>query len=262
MTRWARQHAACSRGVLEATPWEKMADGAPKGSAKAGPGHGSRPLCLQRDPGGKKKNRKKKDYVNEDVNGFLEHMRQSVQGRLVLAAHDPEVGAEVAVALKKDQRREGRRLKRQEKKKHAMVCFHCRKPGHGIADCPAALENQDMGTGICYRCGSTEHEISKCKAKIDPAVGEFPFAKCFICGEMGHLSRSCPDNPKGLYAEGGCCRLCGSVEHFKKDCPENQNSDQVTVGRWSRGMSADHEDILESPKPQKTKVKVPKVVNF
>lgn len=127
MTRWARQHAACSRGVLEATPWEKMADGASEGSAKAGPGCGSRPLCLQRDPGGKKKNRKKKDYVNEDVNGFLEHMRQSARGGLVLAAHDPEVRAEVAVALKKEQRREGRRLKRQEKKKHAMVrpwsCF-------------------------------------------------------------------------------------------------------------------------------------------
>lgn len=24
---------------------------------------------------------------------------------------------------------------------------------------------------------------------------------------MGHLSRSCPDNPKGLYAEGGCTYL-------------------------------------------------------
>ncbi|NWJ00293.1 ZCHC9 protein, partial [Crypturellus undulatus] len=142
------------------------------------------------------------------------------------------------------------------------VCFHCREPGHGIADCPAVLESQDMGTGICYRCGSTEHEITKCRAKVDPAVGPFPYAKCFICGEMGHLSRSCPDNPKGLYAEGGCCKLCGSVEHFKKDCPENQNSDHVTLGRWTSGMSADSEEITETPKLQKTKVKGPKIVNF
>ena len=33
-------------------------------------------------------------------------------------------------------------------------------------------------------------------------LGEFPYAKCFICGEIGHLSRSCPDNPRGLYPKG------------------------------------------------------------
>ncbi|XP_009869932.1 PREDICTED: zinc finger CCHC domain-containing protein 9, partial [Apaloderma vittatum] len=201
----------------------------------------------------KKKNRKKKDYANEDVNGFEAYLGRSS------GVGDSELEKEVALALKKDKRRGGRGGKIL---KNAMVCFHCREPGHGVADCAAVLESQDMGTGICYRCGSTEHDISKCKAKIDPAVGAFPYAKCFICGEMGHLSRSCPDNPKGLYAEGGSCRLCGSVEHFRKDCPEKQNADQVTVGRWAIGMSADYEDITETSKLQKPKVKVPKVVTF
>ena len=36
----------------------------------------------------------------------------------------------------------------------------------------------------------------------DLHLGEFPYAKCFICGEIGHLSRSCPDNPRGLYPKG------------------------------------------------------------
>ncbi|XP_069736673.1 zinc finger CCHC domain-containing protein 9-like [Phaenicophaeus curvirostris] len=250
MTRWARRSGLAGERALDATPWEEMAGGP-----------GPRAPRKEQEKGKKKKNRKKKDYLNEDVNGFAAFLRESRRGGGGAEAEGAELEKEVALALKRDKRREDRRLKRQEKKKNAMVCFHCREPGHGVADCPAVLESQDMGTGICYRCGSTEHDISKCKAKVDPAAGAFPYAKCFICGEMGHLSRSCPDNPKGLYAEGGSCKLCGSVEHFKKDCPEKQNLDQVTVGRWATGMSADYEE-METSKLPKPKVKVPKVVTF
>ena len=105
--------------------------------------------------------------------------------------------------------------------------------------------------------------IHKCKVKIDPAPGELPFAKCFVCGEMGHLSISCPVNPKGLCVDGGGCWLCGSVEHLKKDCPESQTEikwPQLVTG--AKGMSADYEEILDVPKPQKPKTKIPKVVNF
>uniref|UniRef100_A0A8B9FI33 Zinc finger CCHC domain-containing protein 9 n=1 Tax=Amazona collaria TaxID=241587 RepID=A0A8B9FI33_9PSIT len=250
MTRWARRSGAAGEKALDATPWAEM-----EGQGRTGP------LLLKKEQE-KRKKKKKKGYQNEDVNGFAAFLKQSSGSGEMARADSPELEKEIAMALKKDKRREGRRLKRQEMKKNAMVCFHCREPGHGVADCPAVLESQDMGTGICYRCGSTEHDISKCKAKADPAVGPFPYAKCFICGEMGHLSRSCPDNPKGLYAEGGGCKLCGSVEHFRKDCPVKQNADQVTVARWAAGMSADHEEITEAPKLQKPKVKVPKVVTF
>lgn len=53
-----------------------------------------------------------------------------------------------------------------------QVCFNCRKPGHGLTDCPEAVRDEEMGRDICYRCGSTEHDIRKCKAKVDPALGE------------------------------------------------------------------------------------------
>uniref|UniRef100_A0ABM5FTI4 Zinc finger CCHC domain-containing protein 9 isoform X3 n=1 Tax=Pogona vitticeps TaxID=103695 RepID=A0ABM5FTI4_9SAUR len=258
MTRWARSNVTHNKKALDATPWENMKKEASGSDANQS---SSNRLSLKITQG-KKKNKKKKDYLNEDVNGFMEYLKQNSQvlhnGQVT---NSYEAKEEIATALKKDKRREGRRLKRQERKKNIMVCFHCRRPGHGVADCPAVLKSQDMGTGICYRCGSTEHDISKCKAKIDPAVGEFPYAKCFICGEMGHLSRSCPDNPKGLYADGGSCRICGSVEHFKKDCPENQNSDRVvTVGRWFKGMSADYQEIPVSSEQKKSKPKTPKVM--
>ncbi|KAM6991431.1 uncharacterized protein RBU47_015908 [Passerculus sandwichensis] len=199
MTRWARRSAPPGARALSATPWEQLAPGA------------------QPEPPPPARSRRRKEYENQDVNGFAAQRGEQQQ----------QQQQEEEEARRKDRRRESRRLRRQERKKNAMVCFQCREPGHGVADCPAVLESQDTGTGICYRCGSTEHDLSQCRAKVDPAAGPFPYAKCFICGEMGHLSRSCPDNPKGLYAEGGGCRLCGSVEHFKKDCPEKQNAGEL-----------------------------------
>ncbi|XP_075710979.1 zinc finger CCHC domain-containing protein 9 [Rhinoderma darwinii] len=235
MTRWARpgqnDAPARNRKVCEATPWEELHKNPPGGR----PAKRGAPSASRAPP------KKKAAYVNEDVNGF----------RAMLEQQD-----------RKDQRSEGRRLKRQQNTKSKMVCFHCRKPGHGMADCSEALRCQEMGTGICFRCGSTEHEVNKCRAKVDPALGEFPYAKCFICGEMGHLSRSCPDNPKGLYAQGGGCRVCGSVEHFQRDCPEHKTSAQMTVSRWSSGMSADHEDVPIKTKVKKVPTKVPKIVTF
>lgn len=112
-------------------------------------------------------------------------------------------------------------------------------------------------TRLCYCCGSTEHEITKCKAKVDPALVNFLLQNAFFVGRWGHLSQSCPDNPKELYGDGCSCKLCGSVEHLKKDCPKHSDR-MATIGRWAKGMGTDYEEILDAPAPQKPKTKIPK----
>lgn len=73
----------------------------------------------------KKPNRKKKDYVDEDVNGFLQYLQQTGQplprGDRRGGEEEREFREEVETALKKDRRREDRRIKRQKDKKNNMV---------------------------------------------------------------------------------------------------------------------------------------------
>lgn len=69
----------------------------------------------------KKANKKKKDYTDQDVNGFLEFLQQRGQTPPTTTSGQQELRQEVEVALKKDHRRENRRVKRQTDKKSKMV---------------------------------------------------------------------------------------------------------------------------------------------
>jgi len=106
MTRWARRNGGAGAKALEATPWEELAGGPGGRGCRSGP------------PSLRKKSRKKKEYLNEDVNGFAAHLRQGGE-----AAGGAGSEGEAAAAWRKDKRREGRRLKRQEMRKNAMVSF-------------------------------------------------------------------------------------------------------------------------------------------
>nr|KAF6491522.1 zinc finger CCHC-type containing 9 [Molossus molossus] len=131
MTRWARVTTTHNKRPLPATSWEDMKKGSFEQKSQNLPKskqlEASR-LSLKNDaPQAKhKKNKKKKEYLNEDVNGFMDYLRQNsqmVHNGDMTATDSQEVREEIAIALKKDSRREGRRLKRQAAKKNAMVNF-------------------------------------------------------------------------------------------------------------------------------------------
>lgn len=124
MTRWARANVTHSKKALDATPWEELKSSTTADTATNDKQHSSSRLSAKSTQG-KKKNKKKKDYLNEDVNGFMEYLKQNSQvlhnGTVI---DSREAKTEIATALKKDMRREVRRVKRQEIKKNTMVrCY-------------------------------------------------------------------------------------------------------------------------------------------
>lgn len=134
MTRWARANNHHKQKPADATPWDQLkAKGAKGEKSQSGSSGTSRAADkgnvkdhLRRTiPGGsavKKPNRKKKEYADEDVNGFLEYLQQTGQ-QLPKGGcgEDQELREELKTALKKDNRRETRRVKRQNDKKNKMV---------------------------------------------------------------------------------------------------------------------------------------------
>lgn len=162
--------------------------------------------------------------------------------------------SEVKRTLQLERRKAEKTLAREKKK----VCFHCRKAGHMLSECPDLNKDASTnGTGICFKCGSTEHTHFECKVTKGE---EFKFASCFICREQGHIARQCPDNPKGLYPQGGGCRICGDVTHLKKDCPQLQQEKEdnavflKTISSGNLEIDEDTDKVQAKPTPVKNKV--------
>ncbi|XP_053970404.1 putative uncharacterized protein DDB_G0286901 [Hylaeus volcanicus] len=163
---------------------------------------------------------------------------------------------ETDAAIKLERRKAEKALARIRK----CVCFHCRKAGHNLSDCPE-LGIEQAGTGICFKCGSTEHTHFECKV-AKPT--EFRYATCFICREQGHIAKQCPDNPKGVYPQGGSCKVCGDVTHLKKDCPDlikEKEENTITVNSIANGNLESLEENVKIVE-EKTNKKSKKVVKF
>jgi len=162
---------------------------------------------------------------------------KSMQAQLK-AEERPET--EIAETMKRERRKAERELAKFRK----MVCFNCRQSGHLLIDCPQQKKENSGGDASkvqagnhCFKCGSKDHTSKDCVSKRK-GKDAYAFATCFICKETGHLAKSCPDNPRGLYPKGGGCRFCGSVEHLKADCSRKIQKDEkleVKVGMMSNG---------------------------
>ena len=58
------------------------------------------------------------------------------------------------------------------------------------------------------------------------------------------MSKECPDNPRNVYPNGGCCPLCGSVEHYKRMCPDRKIREEVRVYSRPVGVDLNPDDDL------------------
>ncbi|KAJ8715192.1 hypothetical protein PYW08_005173 [Mythimna loreyi] len=150
--------------------------------------------------------------------------------------------SEVQRTMKLERRRAEKALARMKRE----VCYNCRKGGHVLSDCPELKSKipGDTADGVCFKCGSTEHRQFECKVQREESK-EFRFATCFICREPGHIARQCPDNPKGLYPNGGACKLCGDVTHLRKDCPTVMDKkEESSVKLHTLDSSENIEDVV------------------
>lgn len=170
--------------------------------------------------------------------------------------------SEVQRTMKLERRRAEKALARMKRE----VCYNCRKGGHVLSDCPdlkSKIPSADAAEGVCFKCGSTEHRQFECKVQRDK---EFRFATCFICKEPGHIARQCPDNPKGLYPNGGSCKLCGDVTHLRKDCPTlTDKKEESTVKLHTLNSSENIEDVVHQSNKlsyEESSSKKPKKIKF
>lgn len=116
-----------------------------------------------------------------------------------------------------------------EKRNKNIVCHFCKKRGHLMSECKLKdTESNTLGQvdqNLCFKCGSLDHSLYFCESKNEG----MPFATCFVCKAVGHITRDCPQNELGLYRKGGSCHVCKSVRHFAMDCPERQKREDQDI---------------------------------
>lgn len=169
--------------------------------------------------------------VKEEDARELQVLRKKLKGE--------KIPQEQIKQIMKLERRKAEKALAREKTK---VCFHCRKFGHKLSDCPEVDDKDLAKSGMCFKCGSTEHSYFDCKVSRGQ---DFRHAVCFVCKEQGHIARQCPLNPQGQYPRGGSCHFCGEVTHLRKDCPKAKEEQDSANNAMNKFTTND----LEEAKP-------------
>ncbi len=95
----------------------------------------------------------------------------------------------------------------------SKICFNCGVPGHINRECPQRRGlPKRMVCGLCYQSGHHRWTCAENLKNINTR-----FAKCFICGEQGHLM--CKPMRWFFGLKGQTCFNCGRTGHHGVACP-------------------------------------------
>uniref|UniRef100_UPI00398F39B9 zinc finger CCHC domain-containing protein 9 n=1 Tax=Pristiophorus japonicus TaxID=55135 RepID=UPI00398F39B9 len=287
MTRWARANNIHKKKLPEATPWSQM-----KRNRDTGPSKTKAKNRWVKNQPTKDGNRlekckrkesewyhKKEEYQSEDVNGFMDYLKETGQvlhKGTVVSVDSAKVKVDAALALKKDQRRENRRLKRQVQKKNIMVIFKS-KVSEGIRkEHVNTMHEKLLPVYGCFSLKSVFRIVKKClstfkrnfhKSLLFIVLNSFlPLAVRNTDTDRQRMrethtgrQRDRDTNRDTRWVPARCWRVPARCWRTPGAAVGNC---VLTVGRWTRGMSADYEEIPVTSNTHKAKPKVPKIVNF
>jgi hypothetical protein len=100
-----------------------------------------------------------------------------------------------------------------------VTCFNCKVKGHTAKWCKAeavpTAGEASTSKARCYTCGETGHISTKCR---------FSGPVCYTCKQAGHQTSQCQQRhspsqpPKAAQAAPVICMACGKHGHFFTEC--------------------------------------------
>ena len=128
-----------------------------------------------------------------------------------------------------------------------VKCFNCGALGHRSEDC-----KRPAGSTTCYHCGRMDHKAKDCPEARASAPFDSHVARCFNCGQTGHISAACTAKRKGNTG----CHICGEEGHVSRYCPKarekplppHTTADEVAAKRLAWAAAREKKDYETADK--------------